>query len=178
MTIFLCSGCKNGKTALALKLALKLPAPRFYIAAMLAADSEDRARIERHVAERAGLGFTTIEQPQDIARCLERAPKGTLVIDSVTALLLNEMFPRSFEEEADSQAAKRTEAGLLMLAEKAENALFISDYIHSDAALYDSFTENYRRDLAALNRALARACDTAAELCAEQIILHKGRLPA
>lgn len=178
MTVFLCSGCRNGKTALALKLALKLPAPRFYIASMLAADSEDRTRIERHVAERAGLGFITIEQPRDIARCLEKAPRGTLVIDSVTALLLNESFPRSFEEEADPQAAKRTQAGLLMLAEKAENALFISDYIHSDAALYDSFTKNYRRDLARLNRALAKTCDTVAELCAETVILHKGRLPA
>ena len=177
MTIFLCSGCKNGKTALALKLALALPAPRFYIATMLPADDEDRARIGRHIAERAGLGFTTIEQPRNIACCLETAGSGTMVVDSVTALLMNEMFPCSFEGEADPLAARRAEEGLLALAEKAENALFISDYIHSDAALYDHFTENYRRDLARLNRALARACDTVAELCAGTAVLHKGRFP-
>jgi adenosyl cobinamide kinase/adenosyl cobinamide phosphate guanylyltransferase len=61
---------------------------------MLAFDDEDRARVERHIKERAGLGFETIEQPRNISACLVReGPDGTFLIDSVTALVLNEMFP-------------------------------------------------------------------------------------
>ena len=50
-----------------------------------------------------------------------------------------------------------------VVAARAGNAVFVSDYLYSDAARYDSFTENYRRSLAAIDRALAEACDTVVE---------------
>lgn len=95
----------------------------------------------------------------------------------MTALLLNEMFPEAHDGDADSNAAGRCCSGLLKLAESARNAVFVTDYIYSDAIRYDDFTEGYRAALAYLDRSLAEVCDTVIELCAGNVICHKGVRP-
>ena len=177
MNVLISGGCKNGKTAFAQDIAVKLSknGQRYYVATMLPYDDEDRARIARHIDERAGMGFQTLEQPRDIAGCLSEANKsGAFLIDSVTALLVNEMYPDMRMEGADPAAAERCRAGLLNITKEAGNAVFVSDYIYSDAIRYDAFTENYRASLAMLDRSLASVCDTVIELCAGNVIFHKG----
>ena len=177
MNVFISGGCKNGKTAFALDVAMRLSGDgrRYYAATMLPYDEEDRARIARHIEERAGMGFETLETPRAIASCLRTAdPDGTFVIDSVTALLVNEMYPDMRAQMADAQAADRCRAELLQIARNVKNAVFISDYIYADAARYDAFTENFRTSLAIVDRVLAEACDAVIELCAGHVIFHKG----
>ena len=177
MNVLISGGCKNGKTCFAQEIAVRLAGggKRYYVATMLPCDDEDRIRIARHIAERAGLGFETLEQPRDVAACLDQAgADATLLVDSVTALLLNEMYPDPETPEADVGAVDRCRAGLLAIAGKTKNAVFVSDYIFSDAARYDAFTEHFRASLAALDRTLAAACDTVIELCAGNVIFHKG----
>ena len=72
MTVFLSGGAKNGKTALAEDIAVKLAGEgkRFYVATMIPSDGEDRSRIARHREERAGKGFGTLEVGRDIASCV------------------------------------------------------------------------------------------------------------
>lgn len=176
MTVFICGGCKNGKSSLAQNMALRLSGEQmhYYVATMIAADAEDCARIDKHIKERAGLGFETLEIGRDIAVCLgEDAARSTFLIDSVTALLANEMFHGG---EADSEALERTRKGLLRVADGAKHAVFVSDYLFSEAKHFDNITEKYRRSLAAVHCALAQACDVVLELCAGQIIIHKGAL--
>ena len=180
MNVLISGGSKNGKTGFAQDAALRLAkgGKHFYVATMIPYDEEDRARIARHIDDRAGLGFGTLEVPRDIASCLTLGgADATYLVDSVTALLLNEMYPGSFSAEADPQAAERCRDGLLKLASGAENAVFVTDYLYSDAVRYDDFTEKYRADLASLDRALAKVCDTVIELCAGNLIFHKGGLP-
>lgn len=177
MTVFLSGGCKNGKSSYAQQVALRLSGDgaRTYVATMIPYDGEDRARIARHVADRAGMGFETLELGRRIERCLDLAdPRGTFLVDSVTALLLNEMYPADHGGDADPDAARRCVEGLLRVAKGAGNAVFVSDYIYSDAIRYDAFTEKYRADLAMIDRALASVCDTVLELCAGNILVHKG----
>ena len=173
MKILISGGCKNGKTALALKIAEKLGKnrKRYYVAAMIPYDDEDRARIKRHIAEREGRGFITLEIGRDIASCLQDE-NGVYLIDSVTALLTNEMFLP--DGTVDTASEKRCTDGLLTVACKAHDAIFVTDDIFSDAERYDEITEAYRISLAALNRALAKECDTVIELCAGNMIIHKG----
>lgn len=180
MNVLLSGGCKNGKTGFAQDIAVLLSGgeKHYYVATMIPYDSEDRARIKRHIDDRAGMGFSTLEVPRDIASCLTLAdPESTFLVDSVTALLLNELFPATHNGEADPEAVNRCRDGLLKLAAGAKNAVFVTDYIYSDAIRYDEFTENYRASLASLDRALAEVCDTVIELCAGNIIFHKGGLP-
>ncbi len=180
MNVLISGGCKNGKTSFAQDIAVRLSPEgnRYYVATMIPYDGEDRERIARHIEDRAGMGFATLEVPRDIASCLTLAkPDATFLMDSVTALLLNELFPATHNGEADPEAVNRCRAGLLKLAEGAKNAVFVTDYIYSDAIRYDEFTENYRASLAALDRALAEVCDVVIELCAGNVIFHKGGLP-
>ena len=180
MNILLSGGNKNGKSGYAQDIAVKLAegGRLYYIATMIPYDDEDRARVARHIENRAGMGFETIEAGRNIQDVLRNADSaGTFLIDSTTALLLNEMFNGSYDEPADSEAAQRCISGLLEIAEKTANAVFVSDYIYSDAARYDDFTQNYRSSLAAIDRALAKTCDTVIEVCAGNLIVHKGNLP-
>ncbi|MGI5979540.1 MAG: bifunctional adenosylcobinamide kinase/adenosylcobinamide-phosphate guanylyltransferase [Oscillospiraceae bacterium] len=177
MTIFISGGCKNGKSSLAQNVAIALSkdSRRYYVATMIPSDEEDETRISRHLENRADLGFETIERGRDILGCLEGADEtACFLVDSVTALLANEMFR---EGEMVETAPVRVAQGLLMLADRVKNAVFVSDYIYSDAARFDESTETYRRGLAFVDRALAGRCDTVVELCAGDYILHKGVLP-
>ena len=93
MKILLVGGSKSGKSGLAQRLCVRLAAgaPMIYWATMEPVDGEDRARIARHLDERAGWGFSTVE----CGRALERAAlpeRACVLFDSVTALLANEMF--------------------------------------------------------------------------------------
>ncbi|MEA4965728.1 MAG: bifunctional adenosylcobinamide kinase/adenosylcobinamide-phosphate guanylyltransferase [Oscillospiraceae bacterium] len=177
MNILLSGGCKNGKSSIAERLTVRLAGdgPRYYVATMIPHDEEDRARIRRHVSERCGLGFETLERGLDIGGCADGRENGTFLLDSVTALLSNEMFPPTGEPDFD--APQRVAEGLRRFAAAAGNAIFVSDYIFGDAERYDDLTEVYRRGLALLDRTLAALSDTVLEVCAGNPILHKGGLP-
>ena len=180
MIVFITGGAKNGKSSLAQKIAVELAhgGKHYYIATMIPCDEEDRERIRLHLLDRAGLGFETLECGRDIARCLEMGdPKGTFLLDSVTALFLNELFPDPTACDMDMNAADRCQEGLEKLCDGAANIVFVSDYIYSDAAKYDNVTENYRKGLAQLDRFLAKRADTVIEVSAASLIFHKGGLP-
>ena len=176
MNIFISGGCKNGKSTLAQHLTKKLSedgSKLYYVATMIPHDEEDHARIRRHIAEREGWGFTTIECGLDLLSCLETADlEGTYLMDSVTALLANEMFRP--DGSFDKDAAPRVAKDLCAFAERVGNAVLVSDYIYADAGIYDDFTETYMKGLAHADRELAKVCDAVYECCAGCVTVHKG----
>lgn len=177
MTVFLSGGAKNGKSSLAQDLAVRLSGdgPRYYVATMIPVDEEDRQRIRNHVADRAGLGFRTVECGRNILSCLDEVDRnGTFLLDSVTALLMNEMFR---ENGIDKDAGSRCAGELAAFARSVKNAVIVSDAIYTDAARYDEITELYRSALAAADRSVAEACDTVIEMVAGQPVIYKGGMP-
>ncbi len=166
--------------------------PLYYIATMIPRDEEDEARIRRHRAERAGWGFQTVERGRDLPGMFDAAvpaapnasepsdpsepnagdpagpsgpdPSGVFLLDSVTALLSNEMFRE--DGTFDPDAAGRTAWECCAFAEMTGNTIFVSDYIYGDAEEYDPFTEDYRRALAAVDKRLAQVCDRVIEVSA------------
>ena len=175
MSTYISGGCKNGKSYYAQRVARAGGKPLYYIATMIPHDDEDLARIRRHRNERAGWGFETLECGRDILRCLDRAdPKGSFLLDSVTALLSNEMFTA---DGVDSDAPRRIAEALERFVGRAPNTVMVSDYIFSDALIYDDLTEAYRRGLADIDRHMAARCDNVIEVVGGQFIVHKGALP-
>ncbi|MBR7082445.1 MAG: bifunctional adenosylcobinamide kinase/adenosylcobinamide-phosphate guanylyltransferase [Clostridia bacterium] len=68
MKILISGGSKNGKTAFAEDVAVKISSggARYYVATMIPYDNEDRARIDRHIAERAGKGCFVPDVSTDV----------------------------------------------------------------------------------------------------------------
>ena len=180
MTCFISGGAKCGKSALAQDLAVALSkgGTHYYVATMIPTGEEDHRRIRRHIADRAGLDFETLVCSKHILSCLEGAdPNGTFLVDSVTSLLQNAMFPAEQNYSMDLEAAHRCADELVGFAGKVRHAIFVSDYIYSDPQRYSESTEMYRRCLADIDRRLVRICDTVIEVSAGQTIIHKGDLP-
>lgn len=179
MTVFISGGAKNGKSTLAQNLAVSLAGDgkHYYVATMIPVDEEDEDRIRRHVADRDGLGFETLECGRNILSCLENADKnGTFLVDSATALLQNAIFPLEKNYEMDMEAARRCADDLVTFAQSVRHAVVVSDYIYSDAQTFDPGTQAYCRCLADLDRRLAESCDTVVEACAGQFYVYKGAL--
>ena len=178
MTVFLSGGCKNGKSTLAEQIAVYLSRPGrlYYLATMIPHDDEDRARIARHVASRSGLGFQTIECGLSLQAALRDADaEGSYLLDSVTALLSNEMFRP--DGTMDKDAGARSAQELLALARSCRHLVCVCDDIFRDGAAYDEWTERYRSGLARVCRTLAAEFDTVCEVVAGLPHLWKGELP-
>jgi len=176
MRVFISGGCKNGKSFYAQHLAKQQQSGRnlYYVATMAAVDNEDNGRITRHQTDRDGWGFTTIEQHCNIENILDTCDhNGSFLLDSLTALLANEMFlpDGSICETAHEKIAD----GLAQILNKINHIVVVSDYIYSGAFIYDPFTEMYRKSLASLDRLAARLCDVVLEVVNTQVVVHKGR---
>ena len=183
MKIFISGGCKNGKSHYAQQLALAQRQKTragllYYIATMKAADSEDEARIARHRRDREGFRFITIEQPVDIDTILDKCDPGhSFLLDSLTALLANEMFPPEGAPSGyvNEKAADKIISALRRVTDNINDIVIVSDYIYSDALLYDPLTEEYRKSLALIDRAAAGCCDVVLEAAFSNLIIHRGK---
>ena len=178
MTCFISGGAKCGKSTLAQNLTVALSGGKhYYVATMISSGKEDDERIRRHIADREGMGFQTVECFRNILDCLETTDAdGVFLVDSVTALVQNALFPVEKNYELDPDAAKRCADELVEFAGRVRHAVFVSDYIYSDAEKYSETTECYRKCLADIDRRLAQICDTVVEVSAGQYTVHKGEL--
>lgn len=178
MNVFLSGGAKCGKSALAQRIAMSMGARRYYVATLIPSCAEDDARIRRHLAERDGQGFETLECFYGAAELLPYADgEAVFLLDSVTSLLQNVLFPPQNGYAMDFPAAARCIDEMCLFAQKAKNVVFVSDNIYCDTERYDESTECYRRLLAQADRRLAAACDTVIEVTAGQKIVYKGSMP-
>jgi adenosyl cobinamide kinase/adenosyl cobinamide phosphate guanylyltransferase len=103
-------------------------------------------------------------------------PTGVFLLDSVTAIMENEMFQRvestnnglkgsnHIEIVYDETAKDRVKADMVAFAKATGNTVFVSDGIYGDMGEYSQSTEDYRKALAAVDRALAGACDNVVEI--------------
>ena len=122
MIVLITGGCKNGKSNKAQDLAISLSQKQkgrlYYVATMISTGAEDDDRIRKHVDNRKGLGFETIELKYriedlvDVIRKDENPP--AFLVDSLTALLANEMFRTDDKGNfyVDHDAAGRVQKGL------------------------------------------------------------------
>ncbi len=177
MTFLISGGAKNGKSSLAQRIAVRVSdgGILYYVATMIPSDEEDKERIRRHIADRDGLGFQTLECGLDILSCLRESDcNATFLVDSTTALLANEMFR---DGVIDQRAGARCAEELSRFANTVRNAVFVSDGIFSDAECYDEITDAFRKGLALIDLTLAGTCDTVIEMVAGQPVVLKGGLP-
>ncbi len=161
------SGC--GKSTWAEKLVRTLPAvDRVYIATMQVYDRESEIRVERHRAQRAGLGFRTVECEKDLAAVQVQAESVVLLEDLVN-LTANEMF--------DGGDPDRIVPALKNLSARCGHLVMVTNDLFSDGEPYSSSVQEYMRRLAEINRQAAGLADCVIEMVYSIPVVLKGELP-
>ena len=129
----------------------------------------------RHLAERDGWGFGTLERGRELPLGLALVPRESAVLfDSVTACLACQMFSGP---QPDAAAPERTAEELLTVSRHPRHFVCVCDELWRDGVTYEPWTEHYRRGLAEICRALAAEFDAVAELSAGCVRVWKGELP-
>ena len=176
MRMLLTGGGKSGKSTAAQHLCRHLAAggPMYYWATMTPRDSEDRARIRRHIADRDGWGFQTIERSTDLPAALPQIDsRGVILLDSVTAALSEAMFGPEF----DAAAPETVTAELLTLSRHSAHFVCVCDDLWRGGEDYQDWTEVYVRGLAQVCRALAAEFDVVCDMAAGLPRVWKGAWP-
>lgn len=170
MLSLIVGGASSGKSAFAETVACAGPAPRTYIATMRARDAESRARVLRHRAQRAGKGFTTLEQPVCLGACAPTS--GTVLVDTLGTLVANELF------DADGCGADTVVAnvvdGVERLVCQCERVVVVADEVASGGTEWDEGTLMYLKALASVTNRLAAMADEVYEVTCGVSVCHKG----
>ncbi|HEX9025143.1 MAG TPA: bifunctional adenosylcobinamide kinase/adenosylcobinamide-phosphate guanylyltransferase [Clostridium sp.] len=141
-----------------------------YIATMKPYDKEDEERIKKHIQNRVGLNFTTLEVQRNLHEIVNNIKSDdTVLLDSITSLLTNEMF---IGNEIIKNPSINILNGLKQIIKKAKNTVVVSDYIFNDAIEYDEITEKFKRELAIINKELAKSCDNVIECSFGNVKYH------
>ena len=181
MIIFISGGCKNGKSIeaqrMAKKLACKNNSKLYYVATMIPKDEEDLKRVKRHLDERRGWGFETVEVDRSLTSLIDNLDTdGVYLFDSITALLENNLFDQ-MTFEIDKEGPNRVIHELLQFADEIKKGkgsiVFVSDFIYSDSIVYDESTEIYKKSLAKCDRAVANISYQVMEVVLGNIINYK-----
>ncbi|WP_160687829.1 bifunctional adenosylcobinamide kinase/adenosylcobinamide-phosphate guanylyltransferase [Clostridium sp. C2-6-12] len=174
MKYLIIGGSKSGKSEIGEKISLVLSKEKvIYIATMKPYDKEDKERIKKHIQRRQGLNYETFEIERDLHKIVNSiSEEDTVLIDSITSLLTNEMF---CNEKIIKNPSLNILYGLEKILFKAKNTLVVSDYIFNDAIEYDEITKNYQRELARVNRRLAEICDNVIECSFGNVKYYKDR---
>lgn len=175
MLSIIIGGSGSGKSAFAEDLVCHLPGQRLYIATMTARDPESLQRIAKHRRARAGRRFQTLERGRDLAGELASGTgfptDANVLLEDLSNLLANEMF------RPEGGGVDAVRAGIKALMDRCTNLTVVTNEIFSDGGRYDGMTELYLRNLAMLNRELAREADLVAEVVCGLPNVLKGNLP-
>ena len=164
--LILISGENNsGKSLYAEKIAAQAGDNRFYIATMIPQTAENRLRIEKHIRQRAGLNFQTLELPY----CVGDAPvelQSAVLLEDVSNLLSNVFFERNGTAEQVLQ-------DILTLTARSSTLVAVT-ISGLDASAYDGETAAYINALNRLNEQLAQRADSVIQMKHGTPVVTKG----
>lgn len=176
MIVFVLGGVKSGKSMFAQYCAQYLHKEAGgrlkYIATMLPADDEDGLRIKRHVKDRQGWGFETVEEGSDAARIADAVGACDVVLmDSITSYVQNDVFDAHGIKNISSSALSEE---IIKLLCRAMHTVVVSDYIFSNAESFGEGTLYYMKLLGAVHKSVATACDVVIECASSQMKIWKN----
>ena len=175
MMFLLTGGSANGKSHYAEELCLRLPAPRYYVAAMRPRSKRDEDKIAQKRKIRQQCGFTdTFDRYTDLAE-LTLPRRGTVVLECLCNLTANEMF------DADGQLTDPVPAvldGIAALRQQCGHLLVVTNDTGNDSRTYDAATSAYVQALSRINAVLAQQADGVCELVCGIPLWLKGKEPS
>lgn len=179
MRVLVVGGSGSGKSAYAERLCRSLGSPRTYVATMAPVGAEAEARIARHRAQRADLGFLTLECTSSLPACApsDEHASGVLLLDDLGNLVANALFGPDGSMADPHEVLDRLEGEVLGLSEGFRHSVVVGNLVGGEGrSAYDT-THVWVRLIGALCCRLAQHFDAVAEVTAGQAITVKGRLP-
>jgi len=166
MIVFITGGVKSGKSMYAQILSKYLSDTKKlklnYIATMIPYDKEDEKRIERHIADRSGWGFDTIEESFDLKNIdKDKLNDSVVLLDSLTALVQNVVFP--LDESKLRKEPIDIYSDVQYVSSKATDLIIVSDYIFSDAIKYSDTVNEYLEIFGKCHRLICKDADVVIE---------------
>ncbi|MCC7495548.1 MAG: bifunctional adenosylcobinamide kinase/adenosylcobinamide-phosphate guanylyltransferase [Fimbriimonadaceae bacterium] len=122
-------GARSGKSRQAQQTAERLPGPRVYLATGQPFDDEMRDRVARHRADRAGRGWTTCEEPCDLAGALQQIASAAVVLIDCLTLWLTNCLLADQDGFDESRCEALTAAWLQVAAARARPVLVVSNEV-------------------------------------------------
>ena len=145
----------SGKSAYAESLACRAGGARCYIATMIPHGAEGAARVKKHLRQREGLGFLTLELPYVVGDAAI-PPDAAVLIEDVSNLLGNRVF-------GGGGTAPEVLADIMALQKRCRVLVAVT-IGGLDASAYDGETRVYIEALNTLNAALFGLADTVVEM--------------
>ena len=171
-------GASCGKSALAESRCQQLGGKLVYLAAMRPFGEEGMRRVEKHRAQRAGKGFTTIECYDDFTAAShdERLAGATILLECLGNVVANELFDENAQAEGTDLDATR--ARIMDAIESIKRAgthlVIVGNDVGADGIRYPSETHAYQELLGGLSCAVATRCDFVAECASGLPIVVKS----
>ena len=152
-SLLVLGGARSGKSAYAQSLAEAYGSERLYLATAAAGDEEMAARIARHQADR-GQGWTTLEEPLEIAAALltHAQPSRGVVVDCLTLWLSNLMLAGRNPGPAVTALADA-------IGELAGPAILVSNEVGMGIVPDTKIGREFRDWQGRTNREIGAACD-------------------
>ena len=162
-------GARSGKSSVAERLVRYHGGARTYIATAEIRDTEMRARIDRHIADR-GADWTTIEAPLDLCGALSRIPAGVVLIDCATLWLSNHLL-------ADADLEAQSGALLAALAACAAPVVVVSNEVGWSIVPDNALARRFRDAQGRLNQQLAAQAGLVVAVMAGLPMVLRGEMP-
>lgn len=148
----LTGGARSGKSALAVRRALRSPRPITFVATGQARDDEMAERIARHQAERPA-SWVTVEEPLELADVVAQQPAGRLLIVDCLALWVSNLMERGDDEAAVLSHAERLAAAA---AAHPGGVVVVTNEVGLGLVPMHPLSRDYRDWLGRVNATLAR----------------------
>lgn len=160
-------GARSGKSRYAETL-MREAGGGVYLATAQALDGEMATRIARHRADR-GSGWTTLEEPLELAAALDRGAQGArpILVDCLTLWLSNLMG-------AGRAAEPETARLLAALKTLPVPVVFVSNEVGLGIVPDNALARAFRDEAGRLNQAVAAAADRVVFLAAGLPLVLKG----
>ena len=158
MLVLITGGSGSGKSEFAEKTAAKFGGDMLYIATMKPHDAECVKRIERHQKMREGKGFKTEECYGRLCNVMQTAD--TILLECVSNLTANLMFTPDNRCDTVNEIMR----GIAHLIDSCNNLVVVTHEISSDGIEYDDGTEQYMKNIGAVNCKIAKIADAVYEV--------------
>ena len=155
----------SGKSLFAEDLAVESGAPLLYIATMVPQSEENHRRIQKHIAQRAKLNFSTLELPTQVGTA-PVTKDSVVLLEDVSNLLGNTIFSAHSTMEDARENILTLQARCKLLVAVTISGLSSQGYEGETAAYID--------DLNTLNRYLFDLADAAVTMKENAPIWEKG----